>query len=370
MNTASAIATTRKPALTIGELISRYKLSNIADGKSPRTVKWYDEILGSFYTWIRTNLYHDRISALDINSARNYILYLRDKPKFRGHPYTPEQDEPVSPRTVQCHVRALKAFASWLYTEGLTPENRLVHLKLPRAPVRIIQPLSSDEIRKIVATINKNSAAGWRNYALLITLLDTGLRASELANINLNQVNFEDGYITVMGKGAKERIVPIGRFVQRILLQYCKNVRTMLNNGNCDALFLSHTGRPITVNTIKLAFSRLAKSSDITRLHAHLCRHTFAINYLLNGGDIFSLQEILGHTTLDMVRHYLHFSHSQIVVQQHEHSPMDKMYLRGKESQPDKSTESPVGNDASDSSNSGIHSAYFYRNSRQSVCHH
>ncbi|MFC1958556.1 tyrosine-type recombinase/integrase [Chloroflexota bacterium] len=72
-------------------------------------------------------------------------------------------------------------------------------------------------------------------------------------------------------------------------------------------------------------FARSAKSSGVERLHAHLCRHTFAINYLLNGGDIFSLKEILGHTTLGMVNHYLHFTSSQITAQHHKYSPMDKL---------------------------------------------
>jgi site-specific recombinase XerD len=97
-------------------------------------------------------------------------------------------------------------------------------------------------------------------------------------------------------------------------------------NTDCDRLFLSSTGNPIIVNTIKLLFSRLAKASGVTRLHAHLCRYTFAVNYLLNGGDIFSLQQILGHTTLEMVRHYLHFTSSQVAAQHHKYSPMDKLH--------------------------------------------
>jgi len=87
----------------------------------------------------------------------------------------------------------------------------------------------------------------------------------------------------------------------------------------------------MTANRIKLVFARLAKSSGVERLHAHLCRHTFAINYLLNGGDIFSLKEILGHTTLEMVNHYLHFASAQITDQHRKYSPMDKFVERDKE---------------------------------------
>jgi len=92
-----------------------------------------------------------------------------------------------------------------------------------------------------------------------------------------------------------------------------------------NASAISKMGKPTTVNALKLFFSRLAKTSGVYRLHAHLCRHTFAINYLLNGGDIFSLKEIVGHTTLDMVSHYLHFTSSQITDQHRKYSPMDRM---------------------------------------------
>ena len=114
------------------------------------------------------------------------------------------------------------------------------------------------------------------------------------------------------------------------LWHYIEKVRPEPFGPEHDRLFLSREGKPITVNTIKLIFSRLAKGSGVNRLHAHLCRHTFAINYLLNGGDIFSLKEILGHTTLDMVNHYLHFTSSQIKAQHHKYSPMDKLHSETK----------------------------------------
>ena len=156
------------------------------------------------------------------------------------------------------------------------------------------------------------------------------MRASELAGIKLGQLNLKDGYIKVMGKGSKERTVPIGRFVQMTLWHYMDRIRPKPADPKCDNLFLSREGKPITVNTMKLVFSRLAKKSGVDRLHAHLCRHTFAINYLLNGGDIFSLKEILGHTTLDMVNHYLHFTTSQITAQHHKYSPMDRLHEENK----------------------------------------
>lgn len=326
MKASTAERKDSKAAITIDELIAKYELSNRVDGKSESTIRWYGDILGSFSNHIKDNEHCQEVCCFNIDIVRRYVLHLRSRPKFRGHPYTPEQDELVSPRTVQCHVRALKAFSSWLYGEGYTEENRLRNLKLPKAPTKMIEPLTPEEINRVIASINRDSPTRLRNHAILVTALDTGTRASEIAGITLGQLNLENGFIKVMGKGSRERIAPIGKFVQRTLWQYVDQVRPELVAGDWDRLFLSRSGQPITVNTIKLVFSRLAKKSGVQRLHAHLCRHTFAINYLLNGGDIFSLQQILGHATLEMVRHYLHFTSSQITAQQHKYSPMDKLH--------------------------------------------
>jgi site-specific recombinase XerD len=108
------------------------------------------------------------------------------------------------------------------------------------------------------------------------------------------------------------------------LNDYINNVRPIPRNNNQEHLFLTSGGRPVTSNAIKLLFHRLARASGIERLHAHLCRHTFAVNYIMNGGDLSSLKEILGHTTFEMVNHYLHFTRSQITAQHRKFSPMDR----------------------------------------------
>ncbi|MDO9334313.1 MAG: tyrosine-type recombinase/integrase [Dehalococcoidales bacterium] len=309
----------------IEELIKLYEISNRVENKSPRTVAWYSEMLTSFTRYLDTvHLPHD-LSIFSIDTVRAYILYLRQRRRFEGHPYTPQQDKTLSPKTIQCHVRALRAFSSWLFAEGHTTENRLGKLKLPKAPVTMTTPLTPEEIKTCSSSIDKDSTMGVRNYTIIIIALDTGLRISEIIGISLANINLIDGYIKVLGKGSKERIVPIGKFVQRKLLFYIENARPKPASGEINNLFLSASGNPMTANSIKLVFSRIARSSGVKRLHAHLCRHTFSINYLLNGGDVFSLKEILGHSSLEMVNHYLHFTSSQITAQHHKYSPMDKL---------------------------------------------
>jgi len=271
MKTGNSQATTIGSAPTIDNLIGRFELSNRAEGKSPKTTAWYTEMLLPFSDYARTHLFSCGITCFTVDKVREYILHLRNRRRFEGHPYTPEQDQLLSPRTVQCHVRALKAFATWLHVEGYSSENILKNLKLPKAPVTLIEPLSPDEIETIISSIDKDSATGTRNHAILVTMLDTGLRASEAANISLANLNLQDGYIKAMGKGAKERVVPIGKFVQMILWSYIDRARSKVAAQDCDNLFLSPAGKPISVNTIKLVFSRLAKTSGVERLHAHLC---------------------------------------------------------------------------------------------------
>jgi site-specific recombinase XerD len=318
----------KERSLTIDELIELYELSNRAEGKSGRTIIWYRYILCTFSRYTQQNLGLDDISLFNIDNVRLYVLDLRNRKSFEGHPFTHSQDKPVSSKTVQGHVRALKAFATWLYRDGYTSENRLKNLKVPKAVSRVMEPLTAEEQMKILATARNSKHEGIRNHAIVLTFLDTGQRESELAECSITNLNLEDGYMKVMGKGAKERVVPIGTYCQQTLRNYIDNVRPVPENGEFNNLFLTSTGKPITANTIKLLFHRLAKASGVERLHAHLCRHTFAVNYIMNGGDLSSLKEILGHTTFEMVNHYLHFTRSQITAQHRKYSPMDRLHLQ------------------------------------------
>ncbi|MFC1986394.1 tyrosine-type recombinase/integrase [Chloroflexota bacterium] len=315
---------TPEKAHKLSELIEYYEVCNRAEGKSPKTISWYSANLKSFRNYLKNRHLPDSLDNIDTKLLREYVLYLLKKTRYENHPYTPAKTELLSAATVHGHVRTLRAFFNWLVVEGLAQDNPAKDLKPPKVSRKVVSTLSDEEIGAILNTFS-TSPSDARNQTLFMILLDTGLRIGELVNLKMDDVHMDEGYLKVLGKGKKERIVPIGKFVQMELLHYIEKVRPQPYYGDCDKLFLSRSGKPITVNTVKLVFSRLAKNSGVNRLHAHLCRHTFAINYLLNGGDIFSLREILGHTTLEMVNHYLHFTSSQITSQHHKYSPMDRM---------------------------------------------
>jgi len=158
-------------------------------------------------------------------------------------------------------------------------------------------------------------------------LLDTGLRMGELINLKMDDIRMNEGLFKVIGKGKKERIVPMGSNAQRALQRYLFRYRPKQAHSGIDNVFLSVVGKPLTENSIKLIFSRLAKKSRVSRLHAHLCRHTFATRFLINGGDVFTLQQILGHFTLEMVRHHVNLATNHVAIQHQRFSPLDRLNL-------------------------------------------
>jgi len=230
---------------------------------------------------------------------------------------------------VQAKVRALKGFSSWLFGESYLPDNLLAYLKIPKAPTKLIEPLTTEEIDSLLSVQNPLTAIGSRNLAILITLLGTGIRESELSNLRDDDSHIQEGYIKVMGKGSKERVVPLGAVVQKILWRYIFHFRPEPENEMNNYLFLTMDGKKLRSNAIKLLLSRWGKRAEVPRLHAHLCRHTFATNFLIhNCGDVFRLQQILGHSTLEMVRRYVHYASTESMIQGQVSSPLDRMGIK------------------------------------------
>jgi site-specific recombinase XerD len=240
-----------------------------------------------------------------------------------------EQERGMSPFTVQGKVRSLKAFSSWLYREGYTSDNLLTHLKLPKVPSNLIEPLSNAEIESLVGYYNPLTTIGCRDVSILIVMLDTGVRLSELSGLRFEDAHIDEGYLKVMGKGSKERVVPFGALTQKMLWRYIIHFRPEPPLKANDNLFLTLEGDPLKPNAIKLLLKRWGKKVGVPRLHAHLCRHTFATNFLINNcGDVFRLQQILGHTNLGMVNRYVHFASAQALISGKTQSPIDQMGIK------------------------------------------
>ena len=139
-----------KTKYTFDKLTSRYEVSLIAEGKSPATIRGYKESLSSYRGFLKVKGLSDNINSLTSDTVREYIIYLKNKPKFENHPYTPHQQATLSMETVRFRLRSLKALASWAEFEGITAENRLAKVKMPKAQFKIVEPLTEKEIQKII----------------------------------------------------------------------------------------------------------------------------------------------------------------------------------------------------------------------------
>jgi integrase/recombinase XerC/integrase/recombinase XerD len=247
--------------------------------------------------------------------------------RFEKHPYRPPTDESLSVFTIHGHVRTQRAFFHWLAKEGFTETNIAREIKPPKLVQKVISPLSDQEISSILHAFNASNSIHFRDQVIFMLLLDTGLRMGELLNLRMKDVQLDQGLLKVLGKGKKERVVPMGNKSQKVLQRYLFQHRPEPSCSGIDNVFLTAQGIPLTENCVRLMFGRLALRSGVQRLHAHLCRHTFATRFLINGGDIFTLQLILGHSTLEMVRHYVNLASTHVAMKHHEYSPLDRIGL-------------------------------------------
>lgn len=309
--------------LTLEDLKEYWEFHNRTEGKSERTIKWYNEVLRLLQKFLQDEGLSTFIKDVGEPEVRAFIHHLQNKTKWvrRNGRATTER---LSSEGVQNRLRALKAFFNWLYEQGYTEEHRLAGMRNIRVQKKVVEVLTDDEIARILATCDVKEHHGARTHAIVTLMLDTGLRFSEVITLEESQLDIDDGYLKVLGKGNKERIVPFGSASQKTLWRYHKLFRP--EPIDTETFFLTEEGYQFTGDGFKSLFQRLAQRSGIPRLHAHLLRHTFATKYLMAGGDIFSLQQILGHTSLEMVRRYVTLASQHVVVQHRKFSPMDRVF--------------------------------------------
>ncbi len=305
-------------------LVDGWLQSCAARGKSPRTVRWYRPRLEEFVAWYRRSGTDPIADSFTVAHVEAFLSDLRQRRKWESHPMKPTATECVSGGYVDGFVRAFRAFATWLFEQGYTDDIRLGRFKHRPAKPPIIEPLTEDEVRAVI-----EATRSVRDRALITTMVDTGLRASEILSMKLSDVRVEDatGTLLVMGKGGRQRLVPIDAHTQRVLVQYKRKERPKPAHPSVDEFFLTRDGEPMTPVTLRLLFDRLRRRAGLRRLHPHLLRHTFATAYLENGGDLFSLQLILGHSSLEMVKRYSHMATGQVLARHKLYSPVAAMKL-------------------------------------------
>ena len=314
--------------LTLSRVLEYYFTTLEIEGKSPNTIEWYRQKLDGFHEFLAESNGQVLVRDLSLDDGRAFVKSLMDRETiYEGHPMREEVNKPLSTQTIHGYVRTMRAFASWLEEEGYTESNVFKRMKPPKLPEVLIEPLTENEIRQILVVIPRGTPEGVRNYAVVLLFLDTGIRLSELANLEIDNIDFGAGEFKVFGKGSRERLVPIGYTAKRAVLSYTEGHRPEPANPTERRLFLTVAGDHMNNNSIGKVVQRLGRRSEVFRLHPHLFRHTFAVRYLKNGGDVFSLQKILGHRSLEMTRRYVHLAETDVKEKHRLFSPVDNLGL-------------------------------------------
>ncbi len=316
---------------SLEELIEGFRLYCLAEGKAPKTIGWYIPKLIYLKQYLEENDLPTDGTQMTINHLRTFIVHLQTEVKVgQNNPYRPVTDKPLSPRTVAGYARVFKLFFNWVEREGYTANNPSRLLRVPKTFAKIVETFTDDQIQRLLGAVDIKEVNGFRDLCIMLLLLDTGIRLTELINLEIPDLDLERGEIKIRGKGGKERIVPVGAKVQKALWKYIHRYRPESAHPNVQNLFLSIQGYGLSGSRVYRVIAGNGKKAGLqgVRCSPHTFRHTFAKNFLLNGGDLFTLQKILGHSTLDVVRLYVNFTFEDIKVQHRKYSPVDTMRLR------------------------------------------
>jgi site-specific recombinase XerD len=194
-------------------------------------------------------------------------------------------------------------------------------IRVGRGDTEPLDPISLKDFAKLIATCQRHTFAGERDRAILYVLLDTGVRRQELADLTLEDLNSNSGAILIRsGKGGKSRIVYLGTTSRRAVSHYLK-----LRHSYTQKLWVSADGTPLKNDAIHSLVRRRAKDAGIDPPGLHSFRRAFAINYLRNGGDVLTLQRLLGHSTLDIINRYVKFATTDIAAAHAAHGVVDRL---------------------------------------------
>ncbi len=337
MNQRSPGSKPTHTSILLSKAIDGFLTFKVAEGLSKRTIESYGHTLRHW----QDHVGDQKISQIRTSDLVAFLAWMRtdyEPRRWNGN------TEPLSAKSLRNVYISLRAFFSWLEKEfGI--ENPVKSIPPPKYPQQVIQTFSKEDIEKLIKSClyskeahpyNRRSfvmrrPSANRDQALIMFLLDTGLRATELCSLLVGDVDLKTGQVNIRhgvtggAKGGKGRVTYLGKTSKKALWRYLANRE---DGDDLEApLFLNNRSRPFNRNSLRILIRRLGERAEIPHVHPHKFRHTFAITYLRSGGDVFTLQLLLGHSSLDMVRHYAQIAQSDVATAHRKASPVDNWRL-------------------------------------------
>lgn len=277
----------------------RYYLK-IERGLADNTIENYSFDVEKLTHWLQDNRIHASPVSISEEELQQFIYSLAKK---------------VNANSQARVISGLRGFFSYLIFEDYRKTNPLELIESPKTGRKLPDTLSTAEIDALIAAIDLSKPEGERNRAILETLYGSGLRVSELLDLRLSDLFFEEGFIQVTGKGSKSRFVPIAEATQKYIDLYRKHIRSHQNiqKGHEDVLFLNRRGKKLTRAMIFTIIRRLAAASGLEKkISPHTFRHSFATHLLENGADLRAIQQMLGHESITTTEIYVHLDRSHL----------------------------------------------------------
>ncbi|KGR84857.1 site-specific tyrosine recombinase XerD [Lysinibacillus odysseyi] len=218
-------------------------------------------------------------------------------------------------RTVARHISSIRSFHQFLLREKVTTTDPTVHLEMPQLEQKLPKVLSIDEVDALIAAPDRSKPQGVRDVAMLELLYASGMRISELIELDLEDIHLTMGFVRVFGKGGKERIVPLGRGALNAVSKYLERARYELQGSypKTNALFINQRGKRLTRQGCWKLIKQHAQKANIQKeLTPHVLRHSFATHLIENGADLRAVQEMLGHADISTTQIYTHVSKTRL----------------------------------------------------------
>jgi integrase/recombinase XerD len=278
------------------------KARKLSDG----TISFYKKKIYKFFLFLKL-FYVDNLEQITPNLIRGFLIHLQE----HGH----------NAGGIDTFYRSIRTFLNWCEKEYelMNWKNPILKVKRPKVPEIILDPVKIDEVKKLINVCNKDTFQGFRNIAILIILLDTGVRASELLSIELDDIDFVENKILIRyGKGKKFRYVIFGYASKSILKKYL-NLRSDKNRF----LWVCQDGTNLSYSGVRSFIRRLSKKANIDPPALHDFRRCFAITMLRNDVNIFALQKLMGHSDSSMLKRYLKQLIQDIQIAHQKSGPVD-----------------------------------------------
>jgi integrase/recombinase XerD len=273
----------------------------LRDGLAKNTLSAYRSDLSLFAAWLAAN--GGALVAVDDATVNRYLAHLHS------------QEQAPKPTTQRRLYSALRRLYHWLIDERRIAVDPLLNIERPGKSDRFPKTLSETQVEELLAAPDTGTPLGLRDRALLELLYATGLRVSELTSLKLFELNLQDGVVRALGKGAKERLVPLGEVAVQWLQRYLQEGRsTLLKGHTCDEVFVTTRGKGMTRHTAWALIKRYGTLTGIPRerISPHVLRHAFATHLLNHGADLRVVQMLLGHADISTTQVYTHVARERL----------------------------------------------------------